>query len=179
MLTFLFIVFFLIWIACSAFLVLVILNQEPKGGGIGGIFAQGGALGDTFGSPGQKELRAFTRFSATVYFVLTILLVMLGPAAFKPHARIAPPPAAAETVAEEAAAETADGAAARTGALEDAEAGLVVVEDAEAATAAAGETTEAAPAPEAEVASEADAAAIDAVAPPEAPVAAEAATTQE
>jgi protein translocase SecG subunit len=178
MLTFLFIVLFLIWMACSAFLVLVILNQEPKGGGIGGIFAQGGALGDTFGSPGQKELRAFTRFSATVYFVLTILLVMLGPAAFKPHARIAPPPVAEKTVAEQAAAS----AAARTGALEDAEAGLVVVEDAETA-APAGEIPEAAPASEAEVAPEAaapaDAAAADAAAAPEAPVADEAATTQE
>jgi len=91
MLTFLFWLLFILWLFCSLFLVLVILNQEPKGGGVGGIFAQGSAVGESLGIAGmQKQLRVFTRTAALTYFIVTILLVIIGTPVFKPQLSLAP-----------------------------------------------------------------------------------------
>ena len=65
------------YVAAAAFLVLMILMQEGKGGGLSGI--GGGAIGDTFGfSNASTELRKLTRYSAIVFFVLALALTFLG-----------------------------------------------------------------------------------------------------
>lgn len=65
------------YVAAAAFLVLMILMQEGKGGGLSGI--GGGAIGDTFGfSNASTELRKLTRYSAVIFFVLALALTFLG-----------------------------------------------------------------------------------------------------
>jgi protein translocase SecG subunit len=98
---FLFWLLFLVWTICSLFLILIILNQEPKGGGVGGVFAQGSAIGDQLGLSGmQQQLRVVTRTAAIVFFVLSILLSLMGSWVFQEELLTgeAPAPAAANSM---------------------------------------------------------------------------------
>jgi preprotein translocase subunit SecG len=73
-------ILFLVWLACCAVLVLVILNQEPKGGGVGAMFGQGSVMGEALGVSGiAGTLRRITTFSAVTFMVLSIILAVIAP----------------------------------------------------------------------------------------------------
>lgn len=108
---FIFWVLFLLYVGACAFLILVVLNQEPKGAGVGAMFGQGSAMGDALGVAGmQRTLRTWTRNAATIFAVLSIVLALVGGKAFDqgvlPPA--APPPAASAEAPALTEAEIAD-----------------------------------------------------------------------
>jgi len=118
MLMLVFSVLFIIYLVTCLALVLIILNQEPKGGGLGSMFGQGSALGDAFGVGAmQQNLKKFTRNCAFVFFGLSIVLALLGQYVFSgvpggggllPEAELPPPtasviPSASEPIGAPAA----------------------------------------------------------------------------
>ncbi|MCD6384165.1 preprotein translocase subunit SecG [Candidatus Sumerlaeota bacterium] len=65
------------------FLILLILMQAGKGGGLSGLVG-GSALADTFGATGaEKTLSRWTTYLAIVFFVLSIGLTILGARHFR------------------------------------------------------------------------------------------------
>ncbi len=67
----------ILYVLAAAFLVLTILMQEGKGGGLSGL--GGSAIGDTFGfSNASTELRKFTRYSAIAFFAIALILTFIG-----------------------------------------------------------------------------------------------------
>lgn len=65
------------------FLVLLILMQAGKGGGLSGLVG-GSALADTFGTSGaEKTLARWTTYLAIVFFVLSIGLTIIGARHFR------------------------------------------------------------------------------------------------
>lgn len=94
----LFWVLFLFWLLCCAILVLVILNQEPKGGGVGAMFGQGSFMGEALGVSGiTATLRRITTTAASAFMVLSILLAVMAPAVYRADVGAVPPPVAAVT----------------------------------------------------------------------------------
>ncbi|MFP4381180.1 MAG: preprotein translocase subunit SecG [Candidatus Sumerlaeia bacterium] len=84
MITVLFWLFFLLWILCSGILILVVLVQSGKGGGLSGLVGAGSPLGDHLGATGaEKTLNRWTTYFAVGFLVLNIVLVLLGPKAFE------------------------------------------------------------------------------------------------
>lgn len=81
---FLFWVLFLVWIAASGVLVLVVLIQSGKGGGLSGLVGAGTSLGDSLGATGaEKTLNRWTSYCAIAFVVVTILLVGLSQKVFR------------------------------------------------------------------------------------------------
>jgi len=81
---FLFWLLFLVYIAASAVLILVVLVQSGKGGGLSGLVGAGSTLGDTLGATGaEKTLNRWTTYCAVGFLVVTILLVGLGNKVYK------------------------------------------------------------------------------------------------
>jgi preprotein translocase subunit SecG len=74
---------FICWMIASAFLVLVVLVQSGKGGGLSGLIGAGSSIGDSLGATGaEKTLNKWTTYSAIVFMLFTIFLGMLGPHVF-------------------------------------------------------------------------------------------------
>lgn len=74
---------FLVYLLASAFLVLVVLVQSGKGGGLSGLVGAGSGLGDTLGATGaEKTLNRWTTYAAVGFICLNILLVAVGGKAF-------------------------------------------------------------------------------------------------
>ncbi|MCX7766028.1 MAG: preprotein translocase subunit SecG [Candidatus Sumerlaeia bacterium] len=64
-------------------LVLVILMQSGKGGGLSGL-AGATSLADAFGATGaEKTLKRWTTYLATAFFILSIGLTLIGSSVFK------------------------------------------------------------------------------------------------
>lgn len=74
--------FGIIYVLACAFLILIILMQEGKSGGLSqadSISQSPQALSDTFGAGGaQKGLYNTTAYTATIFFVLALALTILG-----------------------------------------------------------------------------------------------------
>lgn len=67
-----------IYFFACLFLILVILAQEGKGGGLSGL-GGASAIGETFGFGAASEaLRKWTRNAAVVFIVLTVVLTFWG-----------------------------------------------------------------------------------------------------
>lgn len=76
-------IIFIAWILCSAVLILVVLVQSGKGGGLSGLVGAGSALGDHLGATGaEKTLNRWTTYFAVGFLVLNIAMVLIGPKAF-------------------------------------------------------------------------------------------------
>ncbi len=70
---------FFVYLLSSAFLVLVVLVQSGKGGGLSGLVGAGSSLGDTLGATGaEKTLNRWTTYAALGFLCLNILLVAIG-----------------------------------------------------------------------------------------------------
>jgi len=61
---------FVVFVLCALLLVLIVLLQEPKGGGLSGAF--GGAGAETFGVQ-TGGVNKFTSYVAAIFIVLAIL----------------------------------------------------------------------------------------------------------
>ena len=62
------------------FLIIVVLMQEGKGGGISGLVSGASPLSDSLGAHGAEHtLRTWTKYSAIAFMVLAIMLTILGP----------------------------------------------------------------------------------------------------
>lgn len=84
MLTFIFWILFLLWIMASVVLVMVVLVQSGKGGGLSGLVGAGSSLGDHLGATGaEKTLNRWTSYCAVGFLVLNIALVFMAPKVFK------------------------------------------------------------------------------------------------
>lgn len=71
---------FVLYILASGVLVLVVLVQSGKGGGLSSLVGAGTTLGDTLGASGvEKTLNRWTSYCAVGFLVINILLVILGP----------------------------------------------------------------------------------------------------
>lgn len=80
MLSFLFWLLFFIWVIASAVLVLVVLVQSGKGGGLSGLVGAGSSLGDSLGATGaERTLNRWTTYCAIAFMGITILLGVIGP----------------------------------------------------------------------------------------------------
>jgi len=67
------------------FLILVILLQSGKGGGLSGMLSGSNPLTDTLGSTGaEKTLSKWTTVCAVAFFIMALLLTFLGGALLKP-----------------------------------------------------------------------------------------------
>jgi len=77
----------LIYTAMCIFLILVVLMQSGKGGGLSGMLGGGNPLTDALGSSGaEKTLSKWTTICAVGFFVLSLLLTILGAKYMKPSA---------------------------------------------------------------------------------------------
>ncbi|MBN1867728.1 preprotein translocase subunit SecG [Candidatus Sumerlaeota bacterium] len=77
--TFLFWLLFLAYLGASLVLILVVLLQSGKGGGLSGLMGAGSALGDHLGATGaEKALNRYTTYCAIGFLVINIFLVLLG-----------------------------------------------------------------------------------------------------
>lgn len=78
MLKLIFVLMIIVYIISCLFLIVVILFQEGKGGGLSGL-AGASALGDTFGaSAAESTLRRWTRNTAILFIVLSISITLVG-----------------------------------------------------------------------------------------------------
>ncbi|HPS03651.1 MAG TPA: preprotein translocase subunit SecG, partial [Candidatus Sumerlaeota bacterium] len=69
----LFWVLFIAYIFSAAVLVLVVLVQSGKGGGLSGLVSAGSTLGDTLGATGaEKTLNRWTTYCAVGFIVFNI-----------------------------------------------------------------------------------------------------------
>ncbi|PKO18144.1 preprotein translocase subunit SecG [candidate division BRC1 bacterium HGW-BRC1-1] len=74
----LFYIVLIVYFLVCLFMILVILSQEGKGGGLSGMMGSS-ALGETFGFGGASNaLRRWTRNVAILFMVLTILITFWG-----------------------------------------------------------------------------------------------------
>ena len=81
---YLFAFLFLVYLCVSAVLVLVVLVQSGKGGGLSGLVGAGTSLGDTLGATGaEKTLNKWTTYCAIAFIIVNITLVLMGPKVFK------------------------------------------------------------------------------------------------
>jgi preprotein translocase subunit SecG len=143
MLTFLFIILFIAWLTASVVLILVVLVQSGKGGGLSGLVGASTTLGDQLGATGaEKTLNRWTTYCAVGFLVLNILLVLLGNAVYRQDVLEDVPDFAAQMEAAQQPAAGAGEPEASTGG--DASGPVVEVEPVQEAPAAAQE----APAPE-------------------------------
>ncbi|MCX7044006.1 MAG: preprotein translocase subunit SecG [Candidatus Sumerlaeota bacterium] len=63
------------------FLVVVVLMQEGKSGGLSGMLSGASPLSDTLGAYGaENTLRKWTKYSAVAFMALAITLTIFGPA---------------------------------------------------------------------------------------------------
>jgi preprotein translocase subunit SecG len=84
MLHFLFVLIYTAWILASIVLVLVVLVQSGKGGGLSGLVGAGSTLGDHLGATGaEKTLNKWTTYCAVGFLILNISLVLLAPKIFR------------------------------------------------------------------------------------------------
>ncbi|MFH0795326.1 MAG: preprotein translocase subunit SecG [bacterium] len=68
----------LIYTGVCVFLILVILLQAGKGGGLSGLMG-GGGLADSLGATGaEKTLNRWTTYCAVAFFVLSVVLTVVG-----------------------------------------------------------------------------------------------------
>lgn len=75
---------FILWVLASIILILVVLVQSGKGGGLSGLVGAGSALGDHLGATGaEKTLNRWTSYCAVGFLVLTIFLVLAGGTIFR------------------------------------------------------------------------------------------------
>ncbi|HUT26395.1 MAG TPA: preprotein translocase subunit SecG [Sumerlaeia bacterium] len=73
-----------LWLSACAVLVLVILVQSGKGGGLSGLVGAGTTLGDQLGATGaEKTLNRWTSYCAIGFLVLGILLVLMSNAVYQ------------------------------------------------------------------------------------------------
>jgi len=71
----------IVYFAVCIFLIMVVLFQSGKGGGISGMFGGGGggAFTDTFGASGaEKTLSRWTTYCAIAFLVLTLAITWIG-----------------------------------------------------------------------------------------------------
>ncbi len=74
----------LIYTAACVFLILVILLQSGKGGGLSGMLGGGNPLTDTLGATGaEKTLNRWTTICAIIFFTLSLFLTFLGGRIYK------------------------------------------------------------------------------------------------
>jgi len=84
MLQILFVLIYLAWLAASGILILVVLVQSGKGGGLSGLVGAGSTLGDHLGATGaEKTLNRWTSYCAVGFLILNLSLVLLAPKIFK------------------------------------------------------------------------------------------------
>lgn len=70
---------FVLYILASFVLILVVLVQSGKGGGLSGLVGAGSAIGDHLGATGaEKTLTRWTTYCAIGFLILNILLVLMG-----------------------------------------------------------------------------------------------------
>ena len=81
---FIFWLLFILYIAASCVLILVVLVQSGKGGGLSSLVGAGTTLGDTLGASGvEKTLNRWTSYCAIGFLVINILLVIMGPSIYQ------------------------------------------------------------------------------------------------
>ena len=69
----------LVYVLVCGFLILVVLLQSGKGGGLSGLLSGGGGLSDTFGASGaEKTLSRWTTYCAIAFLVISLSLTLLG-----------------------------------------------------------------------------------------------------
>ena len=72
-------IFILAYVLVCGFLILVVLLQSGKGGGLSGLLSGGGGLSDTFGASGaEKQLGRWTTYCAVAFLVISLCLTFLG-----------------------------------------------------------------------------------------------------
>jgi preprotein translocase subunit SecG len=77
-------IIFVLWLFACAVLVLVILVQSGKGGGLSGLVGAGTTLGDQLGATGaEKTLNRWTSYCAIGFVVLGVLLVLMSNAVYQ------------------------------------------------------------------------------------------------
>jgi len=82
MMSFLLIAMVVVYVLSCLFMIVVILGQEGKGGGLSGLIGAS-ALGDTLGaSAAESTLRRWTRNSAILFVVLSLGLTIVGARVF-------------------------------------------------------------------------------------------------
>ena len=75
----------LVYIIACVFLILVILLQSGKGGGLSGMLGGSNPLTDTFGSSGaEKTLSKWTTVCAVAFFFMALVLTLMGNRLMKP-----------------------------------------------------------------------------------------------
>jgi preprotein translocase subunit SecG len=75
---FVLVIMLIVYVISCLFLILVILGQEGKGGGLSGLVGST-ALGDTLGaSAAESTLRRWTRNIAVIFIVLSLSLTIVG-----------------------------------------------------------------------------------------------------
>jgi len=84
MLQILFVLMYLAWLLSSGILILVVLVQSGKGGGLSGLVGAGSTLGDHLGATGaEKTLNRWTSYCAVGFLILNLSLVLLAPKIFR------------------------------------------------------------------------------------------------
>ena len=69
----------LVYVSVCGFLILVVLLQSGKGGGLSGLLSGGGGLSDSFGASGaEKTLGRWTTYCAIAFLVISLCLTLLG-----------------------------------------------------------------------------------------------------
>lgn len=82
MMTFILVFLVIIYVFVCLFLIVVILGQEGKGGGLSGLLGAS-ALGETLGaSTAESVLRRWTRNCAILFIVLSLCLTIVGSRVF-------------------------------------------------------------------------------------------------
>ena len=74
----------LVYVLICGFLILVVLLQSGKGGGLSGLLSGGSGLSDTFGASGaEKTLSRWTTYCAIAFLIISLLLTLMGARYFK------------------------------------------------------------------------------------------------
>jgi len=86
MLPWFFWILLIIFIGICVFLILVILLQAGKGGGLSSLIGGAGAFADSLGATGvEKTLNRWTTYCAVTFGILSILLTLIGAHYAKPQ----------------------------------------------------------------------------------------------
>ena len=81
-------IFILAYVLVCGFLILVVLLQSGKGGGLSGLLSGGGGLSDSFGASGaEKTLGNWTTYCAIAFLVVSLALTLLGARHFQTSMR--------------------------------------------------------------------------------------------